>query len=200
MDEYELPKLPYAYNALEPYIDEQTVRLHHDKHHQGYVNGLNTTLNNLKEAREKEDYKDIQKLERNLAFHGSGVMFHNLYWESLCPPSESMEPNSGALIDQVEKDFGSLKNMKTMLSEVTKSVEGSGWGVLVWEPLGKHLLVLQAENHQKLTIWGVKPIFVIDAWEHAYYLKYHNRRAEYVENIWKIVNWKEIERKFKDVK
>ncbi len=200
MAEYTLPKLPYGYDALELVIDEQTVRLHHDKHHQGYVNGLNSTLKKLEEARKKGDYSDVKSLDRDLAFHGSGAVLHNLYWEGLCPSSESREPRSGPFLDQVKRDFGSLEAMKAEMSAAAKAVEGSGWAVLAWEPLGGRLLVLQAENHQKLTIWGVTPLFVIDVWEHAYYLKYQNRRAEYVDNIWKIVNWAEIAEKFKALK
>jgi len=200
LSEYTLPKLPYAYDALEPYIDEQTVKLHHDRHHQGYVNGLNSTLKSLVEVREKGDLSAVRTLLRNLSFHGSGVVLHNLYWEGLCPASESEEPTSGAFLDQVKKDFGSLDGLKNVLSAAAKAVEGSGWAVLAWEPLGGKLLVLQAENHQKLTIWGVRPLFVIDVWEHAYYLKYQNRRAEYVDNIWNVVNWAEVEKKFEKAK
>jgi len=196
MKEYTLPNLPYAYDALEPYIDKQTVTLHHDKHHQAYVNGLNATLKGLSDARAKGDYSAIKALTRDLAFHGSGVVLHNLYWEGLCPATQSKEPAKGPFIDQVNGDFGSLKAMKAELSAMAKAVEGSGWAVLAWEPLGERLLVMQAENHQKLTIWGVRPLFVIDVWEHAYYLKYQNRRAEYVDNIWNVVNWAEVERKF----
>ncbi len=200
MAEYTLPKLPYGYDALEPVIDEQTVRLHHDKHHQGYLNGLNSTLKKLEEARKKGDYSDVKSLDRDLAFHGSGAVLHNLYWEGLCPSSESREPRSRPFLDQVKRDFGSLEAMKAEMSAAAKAVEGSGWAVLAWEPLGGRLLVLQAENHQKLTIWGVTPLFVIDVWEHAYYLKYQNRRAEYVDNVWKIVNWAEIAERFQALK
>lgn len=200
MKEYKLPDLPYDYDALEPYIDSQTVTLHHDKHHQGYVNGLNATLKKLADAREKGDYSAVKALKRDLAFHGSGVLLHNLYWKGLCPASESKEPTSGAFLDQVKQDFGSLDVLKAEMSAAAKAVEASGWAVLAWEPVGERLLVLQAENHQKLTIWGVKLLFVIDVWEHAYYLKYQNMRAEYVDNIWKIVNWAYVEKKFEKVK
>lgn len=200
MEEYKLPDLPYPYNALEPYIDEQTVRLHHDRHHLAYVNGLNTALKRLEEARSKGDYSAIKAILRDAAFHGSGHVLHTLYWEGICAHAQSKEPTSGAFLDQVKKDFGSLENLKKELGEATKAVEGSGWGVLTWEPMGKRLLVLTAENHQKLTIWGVKPLFVIDAWEHAYYLKYQNRRPEYVDSFWNVVNWAEIEKKFKTTK
>jgi len=196
LEEYKLPDLPYPYNALEPYIDEQTVRLHHDKHHLAYVNGLNTALKRLEEARSKGDYSAIKAILRDAAFHGSGHVLHTLYWEGMTAHANSKEPVSGPFLDQVKKDFGSLENLKKELSEATKAVEGSGWGGLVWEPVGKRLMTLIAENHQKLTIWGVKPLFVIDAWEHAYYLKYQNRRAEYVDNFWNIVSWAEVERKF----
>lgn len=200
MKEYKLPDLPYAYDALEPYIDRQTVTLHHDKHHNGYVNGLNSTLKKLAEAREKGDFSAVKALKRNLAFHGSGAKLHNLYWKSLCPSSESKEPTSGPLFEQLKQDFGSVDAFKAEMSAAAKTVEGSGWAVLAWDPMGERLLVFQAENHQKLTIWGVVPLFVIDVWEHAYYLKYQNRRAEYVDNIWNIVNWSKIEENLKKTK
>lgn len=200
MEEYTLPVLLFAYDALEPYIEERTVRLHHDKHHQGYVNGLNAALKRLGDARAKCDYSAVKALLRAVAFHGSGHVLHTLYWEGMCPASESKEPDSGAFLDQVKKDFGSLAALKAELSAAAKAVEASGWAVLAWESLGGRLLVLQAENHQKLTVWGVRPLFVIDVWEHAYYVKYQNRRAEYVDSFWNIVNWAEIERKFKAVK
>ncbi len=200
MKEYKLPDLPYAYDALEPYIDRQTVTLHHDKHHNGYVNGLNSTLKKLAEAREKGDFSAVKALKRDLAFHGSGAMLHSLYWKGLCPSLESKEPTSGPLFEQLRQDFGSADAFKAEMSAAAKAVEGSGWAVLAWDPTGERLLVFQAENHQKLTIWGVVPLFVIDVWEHAYYLKYQNRRAEYVDNIWNIVNWAEIEENLKKTK
>lgn len=200
MKDYKLPDLPYEYDALEPHIDSQTVTLHHDKHHNGYVNGLNSTLKKLVEAREKGDFSAVKALKRDLAFHGSGAKLHSIYWESLCPASKSKEPTSGPLFDQMKQDFGSVDAFKAEMSATAKAVEGSGWAVLAWDPMGERLLVFQAENHQKLTIWGVVPLFVIDVWEHAYYLKYQNRRAEYVDNIWNIVNWTKIEEKLKKTK
>ena len=196
MEEYKLPDLPYAYNALEPYIDEQTMRLHHDKHHLAYVNGLNAALKKLEEARAKGDFSAIQALSKQLAFHGSGHAMHSIFWAVMCPHDKSKEPSSGALFSQIGKDFGSLDAFKKQFSEAAKGVEGNGWAVLAWEPIGKRLLVLQAENHQKLTLQGSVPLLVLDVWEHAYYLKYQNNRGAYVDTWWNVVNWAEMERRF----
>jgi Fe-Mn family superoxide dismutase len=187
MKEYVLPKLPYAYEALEPVIDAATVTLHHDKHHNAYVAGFNGTLKKIVEAREKGDYASLKALDKDLAFHGSGVVLHNMYWENLCPKAELKEPTSGAFFDQVKADFGDLAKLKAEMGAAAKAVEGSGWSVLVWEP-------------QKLTIWGVIPLLVIDVWEHAYYLKYQNNRAAYVDALWGIVNWATVEKRFKAAK
>lgn len=196
MKEYALPKLPYGYEALEPVIDKDTVTLHHDKHHAAYVTGFNTTLKKIVEAREKSDYTAIKALAKDLSFHGSGVVLHNLYWENLCPKSESIEPVSGNLLEQIKTDFGGLDKLKAEMGAAAKAVEGSGWAVLVWDKIANQLLVLQAENHQKLTIWGVAPLLVIDVWEHAYYLKYQNNRAAYVDALWGVINWKVVEERF----
>jgi Fe-Mn family superoxide dismutase len=199
MKEYVLPKLPYAYDGLEPVIDKETVTLHHDKHHNAYITGFNSTLKKLVEAREKGDYAAVKALDKDLAFHGSGTVLHNLYWENLCPKAECKEPVAGPLFDQVKEDFGSIEKLKAEMSAAAKAVEGSGWAILVWEPYSKQLLVLQAENHQKLTVWGAIPLLVIDVWEHAYYLKYQNNRATYVDALWQIINWLNVEKRFKSV-
>ena len=195
MEEYKLPDLPYAYNALEPYIDEATMKLHHDKHHAAYVAGLNAALKKLEDARAKGDFAAVQALSKAVAFHGSGHTMHSLFWEVMCPAAKSKAPASGALHDALVRDFGSIDSFKKQFSEAAKAVEGSGWAVLAYEPTGKRLLVLQAENHQKLTVQGSVPLLVLDVWEHAYYLKYQNRRAEYVDNFWNIANWAEVEKK-----
>lgn len=199
MTEYVLPALPYAYNSLEPFIDEQTMKLHHDKHHQAYVNGLNKALKDLEDARTKNDYLNIQAIEKALAFHGSGHILHSLFWDNMCPAEASKEPISGQFVEQVKKDFTSFDNLKSQLGAATKSIEASGWGILAWETIGKQLVILTAENHQKLTIWGTIPLLVIDVWEHAYYLKYQNNRAGFVDNFWKITNWKKVEERFNEI-
>lgn len=199
-EEYKLPDLPYAYNALEPYIDEATMKLHHGKHHAAYVAGLNAALAKLADARAKGDFSGVQALSKAVAFHGSGHAMHSLFWSVMCPSAQSKAPSSGALYDALARDFGSLDAFRKHFSEAAKTVEGSGWAVLAYEPSGKRLLVLQAENHQKLTMQGSVPLLVLDVWEHAYYLRYQNKRADYVDAWWNVVNWQEVEKKFAHAK
>lgn len=195
---YVLPELPYAYNALEPHYDEQTVRIHHDLHHKAYVDGLNNALTKLDDARNQGDFALIKHWEKELAFHGSGHILHTLFWENLTPQS-SGSPNEN-LLDQINQDFGSLESFKKQFSSAAAAVEGSGWAVLAWQPqLGK-LLVLQVEKHQDLTVWGAVPLLILDVWEHAYYLKYQNRRAEWIAAWWNIVNWDVVKQRFTAVR
>ncbi len=187
---YELPPLPYAYDALEPHIDEQTMHLHHDLHHKGYVDGLNKALDMLAAARESGDYGLVKHWEREAAFHGSGHFLHSIFWDNM-GPGKGGEPQ-GALRQQIEKDFGSFEAMRKQFSAAAVAVEGSGWAMLVWEPSAGQLEVLTAEKHQNLTQWGVTPLLVLDVWEHAYYLKYQNKRAAYVDAFWNVVNWDDV--------
>lgn len=195
---YELPPLPYDYDALEPYIDEQTMRLHHDKHHLSYVNGLNAALEKLEAARNSGDFAAVKHLSREAAFHGSGHLLHSVFWPNMAPAGKGGggEP-TGALAEQINKDFGSFEKFKAHYGAAAKAVEGSGWALLVWEPNAGQLEVLTAEKHQNLTQWGVVPLLVIDVWEHAYYLKYQNNRGAYVDNFWNIVNWSDVADRFK---
>ncbi|VVC02067.1 Superoxide dismutase [Fe] [uncultured archaeon] len=172
MEEYKLPELPYACNALEPYVDEATMRLHHDKHHAAYVNGFNAAQKKLEEARAKGDFAPIRALSLALAFHGSGHILHSLFWKSMCPKEKSVEPTSGAFLEQVKKDFGSLEAFKKHFSEAAKAVEGSGWCALAFEPTNRQLFILQIENHQKQIIQNCQILLVLDVFEHAYYLKH----------------------------
>jgi Fe-Mn family superoxide dismutase len=183
----QLPALPYAYNALEPHIDEQTVRLHHDIHHNGYVVGLNTTLDKLAKARETGDHAAVPGLMKDLAFHSSGHVLHTRYWESMAPNAGG-EP-TGDLADQIVKDFGSFAAFKAQFTAATVGVKGSGWGVLSWSRDYQSLQIVAPEQHQNLADWGSTPLLVCDVWEHAYYLKYQNKRAAYVESFWNLANW-----------
>lgn len=184
--EYVLPALPYAYNALEPYIDEVTMKLHHDIHHAGYVKGLNNAIKKVGEAMDSGDFSLIKHWERELAFHGAGHFLHNLFWKSMSPAAGK---RSQKLEQYLAGSFGSFDRFTALFKQATVSVEGSGWGILAYQPEGDRLVVLQAEKHQNQTQWITVPILVCDVWEHAYYLKYQNKRADYVNAFMQVVNW-----------
>ncbi|NFP89972.1 superoxide dismutase [Clostridium sporogenes] len=182
-----LPNLNYDYNALEPHYDEKTLKIHHDIHHKAYVDGLNKAEQKLQEARESGDFTLIKHWEKEIAFHGSGHILHTLFWENMTPNGK-LNPE-GAVIERIKQDFGDYEKFKKQFTEVAIAVEGSGWTVLAWNPMFRKLVILQAEKHQNLTQWGVVPLLILDLWEHAYYLKYQNRRAEFINAWWNIVNW-----------
>ncbi|MCE5315324.1 MAG: superoxide dismutase [Armatimonadota bacterium] len=187
---HELPSLPYAYNALEPYISEDIMRLHHDKHQAAYVAGLNKAEYELQKARDEGDYAAISYWERQLAFNGSGDLLHTLFFRDMAS-SAGGEP-SGDLADQIKKDFGSFDAFKKQFSAAAAGVEGSGWVALVWQPEFDKLYITQILNHQNGALSGSQPIMVLDVWEHAYYLQYQNRRAEWIESWWNVVNWPSV--------
>jgi Fe-Mn family superoxide dismutase len=184
---YTLPKLPYAYDALDPVLDKRTLEFHHDKHHAAYVAGLNTTLEKLAAARAANDLANIRGLSRNLAFNGAGHVLHCLFWNSMKPGGG--EKPQGDLAGMLARDFGSAESAMAQFAAATKDVEASGWGVLAYEPVGERLLILQAERHEDLTTWSAVPLLVCDVWEHAYYLQYQNNRAGWVDNFMKVANW-----------
>lgn len=190
---HELPALPYAYNALEPHYDEQTVRLHHDAHHKAYVDGLNNAEAKLAEAREKGDFALVKHWERELAFHGSGHLLHTLFWENMSPNGGGQA--TGAVAQQIERDFGAFDAFKKQFTAAAVAVEGSGWAVLCWNPVFGKLEILTAEKHQNLTQWGVTPLLTVDVWEHAYYLKFQNKRAAWIEAWWNLVNWDDVNKR-----
>lgn len=187
---HELPALPYDYNALEPHYDEQTVRLHHDAHHKAYVDGLNNAEAKLAEAREKGDFALVKHWERELAFHGSGHILHTMFWDNMTRNGGG--PATGLVAEEINKFFGSFDIFKKQFSAAAVAVEGSGWTLLCYNPIFKKLEILTAEKHQNLTQWGVVPLLALDLWEHAYYLKYQNKRAAFVEAWWNLVNWDDV--------
>ncbi|APH19317.1 superoxide dismutase [Clostridium botulinum] len=182
-----LPNLNYDYNALEPHYDEQTLKIHHDIHHKAYVDGLNKAEQKLQEARESGDFALIKHWEKEIAFHGSGHILHTLFWENMTH-NGNLNPE-GSAIERIKQDFGDYEKFKKQFTEAAIAVEGSGWTILAWNPMFQKLVILQAEKHQNLTQWGVVPLLILDLWEHAYYLKYQNRRAEFINAWWNIVNW-----------
>ncbi|MDD2422465.1 MAG: superoxide dismutase [Heliobacteriaceae bacterium] len=189
---HRLPPLPYAYNALEPVISAAALRLHHDRHHQAYVDGLNNAERQLVAARQKKDFSLVKHWERELAFHGSGHILHSIFWTVMAPPGAGGRPGPET-IRQIISYFGSFEAFQEQFSTAAVNVEASGWAVLVWQPAWGHLEILTAEKHQNLTQWGCIPILVLDVWEHAYYLDYQNRRQNYVNSWWQVVNWFEVE-------
>jgi len=194
---YELPTLPYASDALEPHYDRQTVELHHGKHHLAYVNGVNAALEKLAAARAAGDLALVKHLSREVAFHGGGHLLHATFWANMAPGGGGRP--SAALAAAIDRAFGSFAAFDAHLRAATNAVEGSGWGVLAASPAGE-LAVLQVEKHQNQVLPGWTPILVIDVWEHAYYLKYQNRRAEWVDAFMNhLVSWADVERRFADV-
>ncbi len=192
---HKLPPLPYPDDALEPVIDKQTVNIHYTKHFAAYVEGLNKTLDLLEKSRTAGNFDAIKALSRDLAFNGSGVVLHWIYFDTIGPKAGG-EP-AGPLAEAIKRDFGSFATFWKQFAAASKAVEASGWGILAWEPFSKRLVVIQSEKHQNLTSWGAMPLMVCDVWEHAYYLKYQNRRPEYVDNFAKIIDWKKVEERFK---
>lgn len=189
-----LPPLPYAYEALEPHIDAQTMRLHHDIHHLAYVNGANKALESLKAiAAGTGDAALAKHWARELAFHGSGHSLHVLFWNNMKPGGS--EP-AGPVADALKASFGSTEAFLKLFTAVSGSVEASGWGILGYEPLSRSLICFQAEKHHDLTVHGVVPLLAIDVWEHAYYLKYQNKRADYVQAFLKVVNWDDVNARY----
>jgi superoxide dismutase, Fe-Mn family len=191
-----LPALPYRYDALEPHISEEIMRLHHTKHHQSYVDGLNKAEKMMKKARETNDYELLKHWEREAAFHGSGHYLHTIFWNNMTPKGGG-QPR-GELLERIKADFGSFERFKRHFTEAAKSVEGVGWALLVWSPRSHRLEILQTEKHQLMTQWDTIPLLVLDVWEHAYYLQYKNDRAAYINNWWNVVNWRDVEQRFQE--
>ena len=191
--EYALPPLPYAYDALEPHIDKETMMLHHDKHHKAYVDGLNAALaglDALRKAGGAPDADKVRALSDSVSFNGSGHALHCIFWKNM--KKDGGGDPKGALAEHLARDFGSVDACKAQFSATAAKVQGSGWGILAWEPLGSRLIVLGAEKHQNSTLYGCAPLLVLDVWEHAYYLKYRNMRADYIKAWWNVVNWDDV--------
>lgn len=194
MGTYSLPDLPYDYSALEPAISGDILELHHDKHHAAYVKGANDTLDQLAEARDKNALGGLVGLEKTLAFNVSGHILHSIFWDNLSP--EGGDRPEGELAAAIDNDFGSFDAFKAQLTSATTLVQGSGWGVLAWEPLAKKLIITQVYDHHGNVGIGSTPVLVFDAWEHAYYLQYKNVRPDYVTKLWDIVNWQDVSARF----
>jgi len=195
--EYAVPPLPYDYKALEPHIDEATMKVHHDKHHVAYANGLNAALKGLAAARDGNDFANVAALSRQLAFHGGGYFNHIVFWNNMAPAGKGGGGKPGGkLAEAINRDFGSFEKFQAHFNAATIAVEGNGWGILAWHPVLKRLTVQTMMNQQLGTVAGTSPLLMCDVWEHAYYLKYQNMRADYVKAWWNVVNWPNVEERF----
>nr|AVA17407.1 putative Per a allergen [Periplaneta americana] len=189
-----VPDLPYDYNALEPIISAEIMKLHHSKHHAAYVNNLNIAEEKLQEAQAKNCIKTIISLAPALRFNGGGHINHTIFWQNLSPSGGNP---SSELADAIKKDFGSLDNMKAQLSALSVGVQGSGWGWLGYNKQTKRLQLAACANQDPLEpTTGLVPLFGIDVWEHAYYLQYKNVRPDYVKAIFDVVNWQDVSDRF----
>ena len=194
MAPYVLPELPYDYAALEPAIIGEINELHHDKHHATYVKGANDTLDKIDEARAKGDFGAIVGLEKTLAFNLAGHAMHLVGCDNLSP--DGGDKPDGELAAAINEFFGSYDGLRAQLTAVANTVQGSGWGVLAWEPIGRRLVVHQLYDHHANLSISATPLLVFDCWEHAYYLQYRNVKTDYVEKLWSIVNWADVARRF----
>jgi Fe-Mn family superoxide dismutase len=181
--------LPYAASHLEPFMDEETVKLHYTFHHGGAVKGANKDMDMIRKAMDNNDLETVDFWTRKLSFHFSSHILHTIFWTNLA--NHKSDP-TGGLLKEIEKHFGSYDRLKSLLATTSKNVDGSGWGILGYQPYSGKLAVLQCENHEKLTQWGIIPLLVIDVWEHAYYLKYKNKRADFVDSLFSIINWDNV--------
>ncbi|MGQ0795442.1 MAG: superoxide dismutase [Nitrosopumilaceae archaeon] len=206
MVKYELPKLPYAFNALEPHIDAQTMEIHHTKHHQAYTNGLNTALESLStELQNMELTKllsSIDKVPENVSgavnFHGGGYDNHALFWNNM-KPNGGGEPG-GSVADAINSSFGSFATFKEKFTKDTGAIQGSGWGWLAYNQQSKKVEFTTMPNQTSPRTKGLVPLLGLDVWEHAYYLKYQNRRPDYITAWWNVVNWDEVDNRLSKAK
>jgi len=194
MSVYSLPDLPYDYAALEPHISARIMELHHSKHHAAYVTGANTALEKMAEARESGDFANINRLEKDLAFHLGGHVNHSIFWTNLSP--EGGDKPEGELASAIDEFFGSFDKFVAHFTAASMGIQGSGWGVLSWDPIGRRLVIQQLFDQQGNTAQATVPLLQLDMWEHAFYLDYVNVKADYVKAFWNIVNWKNVGERF----
>jgi superoxide dismutase, Fe-Mn family len=184
-----LNPLPFSESDLEPAMDAETVHLHYTFHHGGAVKAANTDLAKIRSALSEKSLETVDYWTKKLSYHVSSHVLHSIFWTNLT--NKRTEP-TGELLRQIEKDFGSFDNLKMLLAKTSKDVDGSGWGVLAYQSYADKLTVIQCEDHEKMIQWGAIPLLVIDVWEHAYYLKYRNRRGDFVDNLLPIFNWDNV--------
>ena len=197
---FTLPKLPYDYNALAPYISEQQLKLHHDKHHQAYVNGANAIFEKLDKARSENMDADMKAILKESSFNIGGHLLHTTFWENMAPADKGGGKPGGAVADMIDMGFGSFERFKKEFTMAATSTEGSGWVALAVHPCIGRPLIMQIEKHNVNVYPTFNILMVLDVWEHAYYLDYKNERPKFVEAFWNIVNWDQINKNLSFVK
>jgi Fe-Mn family superoxide dismutase len=193
---YQLPKLSYSYQSLEPFISERQLKIHHQKHHQGYVNGANAILEKLEQSRKKGMTLDLKATLKELSFNIGGHILHSLFWKNMAPAKKASGEPKGSLARLLKSEFGSIERFKQEFSQAASTAEGSGWGALAYCSQTKRPLMMQIEKHNIHLYPGFKILLVLDVWEHAYYLDYQNERVKFVDAFWNLVNWEEVSRRF----
>jgi Fe-Mn family superoxide dismutase len=194
---YSLPELPYKYFDLLPYISEEQLKIHHRKHHQGYVNGANAVLEKLDKARKENGEIDLKATLKELSFHIGGYSLHNRFWENLAPAGKGGGGiPKGELALAIDAEFGKFERFKKEFTQTASSVEGSGWAILTYCQKTQRILFFQVEKHNVNIVPGFPVLLVLDVWEHAYYMDYKNDRGKFIEAFWNIVNWDFVSSRF----
>lgn len=197
---YALPDLPYAYDALAPYMSKDLVTLHHDKHHAAYVNGANAILQRLDKAKADAADFDTKATYKEMSFHIGGHLLHYIFWENLAPAGKGGGgAPTGALAELLNREYGSFERFKKIFSQAAVSVEGSGWATLTFCQLTNRPIIMQVEKHNVNIYPMFRILMALDVWEHAYYLDYKNDRAKFVEAYWNIVNWGAVSKSLEEV-
>jgi Fe-Mn family superoxide dismutase len=194
MSKYVLPELGYDYAALEPSISARIMELHHSKHHAAYVAGINGALDALEEARAKNDFTWVNKLQKDLAFHLGGHINHSIFWKNLAP-ANSDRPE-GELAAAINEFFGSFEAFQAHFNASAMGIQGSGWSFLAWDVLGQRLIIEQLYDQQGNVVATSVPLLMLDMWEHAFYLDYQNVKGDYVKAFWNIINWGDVQARF----
>ncbi|DAZ92991.1 TPA: hypothetical protein N0F65_011488 [Lagenidium giganteum] len=196
-----LPDLPYDFGALEPVISGEIMQLHHQKHHQAYVTNYNAALEQYAEAEHKGDHAKMIALQPALRFNGGGHINHSIFWTNLAPKNNGGgDAPDGELLKAIEKEFGSFESFKKTFSTKTAAVQGSGWGWLGYNPVQKRVEIATLPNQDPLSTTGLVPLLGVDVWEHAYYLQYKNVRPDYLNAIWQVINWQNVDERFRNAR
>jgi len=198
---YSLPKLTYEYTALAPHISEEQLKIHHQKHHQAYVNGANAVFEKLDKARKENADLDMKATLKELSFHIGGFRLHNRFWENLAPAGKGGGGvPKGGLAKAIDGEFGKFDRFKKEFTQAAAGVEGSGWAALTFSWKTGRPLIIQIEKHNVNVMPGFDILMVLDVWEHAYYLDYKNDRGKFIDAFWNIVNWDVASQRFDKVK